>query len=679
MTETNSEDTGSQSEAPYPGSKQMPQWNVGELIDAPKFKMSNWFAMLGPGLLMGGAAIGGGEWLVGPIVTAKYGGAMLWLATLSILGQVIYNIEISRYTLYTGEPIFTGKFRTLMGPTFWVFIYLLLDFGSVFPYLASAAATPLATVMLGEVPDPEAGKSAVILGMTMSHETLLRVLAYVIFLSAMIPLIFGGKIYNVLKLIMTFKIVSVFSVLIVIAIGWSTMDTWVEIASGFVKFGNVPIRSVEDLNGNGQIDPGEDWDSDGELDVMEPSLKLKFGTVFTGGMWTDIDQDRKPDPMVKRKVTPAREGDKDEILWPDLDEDGKPDETVNVDVDGDGQLDGPWKLELSSQNKIRFRSKLRKRNDKGELTDELTGEEKLLHFIDIDGDGTRDGDRVSNVFTADEMPDIDWSLIAFLSALVAISGSGGLSNAPVSNYTRDQGWGMGHHVGAIPSVIGGQDIQLSHEGTVFIPDEQSMPRWKRWYRHVMRDQLVIWMPACFLGLALPSMLSVQFLARGTEADNWTAAAMTAGAVQDAVGGAWGSVFWFLTLFCGFLVLAPSMATSADGIIRRWVDVFWTSSKTLRKVDPKSIRYVYFGVLTIFAIFGMTMLSLEKPAGLLKIATMFFNFALGFSCLHTVFINMTLLPKQLRPNWFVRLSLSFSGIFFLCVATVSALYQLGMLH
>ena len=181
------------------------------------------------------------------------------------------------------------------------------------------------------------------------------------------------------------------------------------------------------------------------------------------------------------------------------------------------------------------------------------------------------------------------------------------------------------------------------------------------------------------GLALPGEMWVQFLDRGTDADNVRAAAMTAGAVQDAVGGAWGSIFWFLTLFCGFLVLAPSMATSADGIIRRWVDVFWTSSKTLRKVAPKNIRYVYFGVLTVFAIFGMTMLSLNQPTELLKIATMFFNFALGFSCLHTVFINMTLLPKQLRPNWFVRLSLSFTGIFFLSVGMVSALYQLGMLH
>ncbi len=103
-------------------------------------------------LIVGGSAIGGGEWLAGPAVTARYGGALMWLATLSILCQVFYNMEISRYTLYTGEPIFTGKFRTLPGPRFWLFMYLLLDFGSVFPYLAANAATPLATLWLGPIP-----------------------------------------------------------------------------------------------------------------------------------------------------------------------------------------------------------------------------------------------------------------------------------------------------------------------------------------------------------------------------------------------------------------------------------------------------------------------------------------------------------------------------------------------
>ncbi len=58
------------SEAPHPGSKRMPPWNKGELWDAPRFTWRNWIFLLGPALLSGGSAIGGGEWLMGPAVTA---------------------------------------------------------------------------------------------------------------------------------------------------------------------------------------------------------------------------------------------------------------------------------------------------------------------------------------------------------------------------------------------------------------------------------------------------------------------------------------------------------------------------------------------------------------------------------------------------------------------------------
>ena len=196
--------------APWPGSREMPRWNTGSLVDAPTFTWKNWFAMLGPGLLVGGSAIGGGEWLAGPAVTARYGGGLMWLATLSILGQVFYNMEISRYALYTGEPIFTGKFRTLPGPRFWLFMYLLLDFGAVFPYLAANAATPLAAVYLGRIP---AGAE---------DESLVRGLGLFVFLLAMLPLIFGGKIYNTLKVVMSFKIVTVLGFLLFVAIFFSS-------------------------------------------------------------------------------------------------------------------------------------------------------------------------------------------------------------------------------------------------------------------------------------------------------------------------------------------------------------------------------------------------------------------------------------------------------------------------
>lgn len=579
--ESSSLAAGQASEAPHPGSPEMPRWDVGELVEAPTFTWRNWAAMMGPGLVMGGAAIGGGEWLLGPEVTAKYGGALLWLATLSILGQLVYNLEISRYTLYCGEPIFTGKFRTMPGPKFWLLAYLVLDFGTVFPYLAANAANPLATVILGHVPQPD----------EVDFEWwLMKGLAYLIFLAALLPLIFGGKIYNALKVIMSIKIVVVLGFLLIVGLAYSSASTWEQIFSGFFKFGSVPVRRGEDVNGNGRLDPGEDWDGDGHLDVVEEEY----------------------------------------------------------DVDGDGKIDDD-------------------------------------EFLDLDGDGIRDGDNVENIFVClirgEPLPAIDFSMIASLAALAAIAGSGGLTNTTISNYTRDQGWGMGRDVGAIPSMVGGHDIKLSHVGKVFHLTSETVPRFRRWYRHVLRDQVVVWAPACFLGMALPSMLSVEFLPRGTVADQWNMASMTAGGVEARVaevsGASLGQWFGLMTLLCGFLVLAPSMASTADGLIRRWVDVFWTASPRLRKWDSADIKKLYFTVLVCWAAFGLVMLSLE-PKTLIHYSTMLYNIALGFSCWHTLVVNTVLLPRELRPGWFVRIALLLAGMFFMILGIITILNKLGYL-
>src|SRR5215470_7771846 len=201
--------------APYPGSHAMPRWDTGELPEAPKLTLRSCALLIGPGLVAAGAAIGGGEWLAGPLTTARYGGAILWLATMSILVQVVYNLEICRYTLYCGEPIFTGKFRVLPGPVFWLVVYLFLDFGSVFPYLIANAATPLGAVIVGEIPDIH--KIYHVLGMDMTGEVFLRSLTYVVFILALLPLVFGGKVYNSLKAVMSFKIAVVFGFLLLVA------------------------------------------------------------------------------------------------------------------------------------------------------------------------------------------------------------------------------------------------------------------------------------------------------------------------------------------------------------------------------------------------------------------------------------------------------------------------------
>src|SRR5262245_55036776 len=75
---------------PHPGSQAMPRWDAAELPPAPHLTPRSWALLLGPGLVAAGAAIGGGEWLAGPLTTARYGGAILWLSTISILAQVVY-------------------------------------------------------------------------------------------------------------------------------------------------------------------------------------------------------------------------------------------------------------------------------------------------------------------------------------------------------------------------------------------------------------------------------------------------------------------------------------------------------------------------------------------------------------------------------------------------------------
>jgi hypothetical protein len=596
-------------EAPHPGTKYMPRWDTGELIDAPVFTWKNILAMVGPGLVMGASAIGGGEWLAGPAVTAKYGGALLWVATVSIFFQVIYNIEISRYALYTGEPIFTGKFRLPPHPMFWLVAYLAFDWGSIFPYLVTNAAVPLEAIFLQRLPDHD-GIAA--------HWWLHKWTCTGLYLLLLVPLIFGGKIYNSLKVVMSFKLVAVIAFLLFLGIFFAKPSSWADIITGLFKVGNVPVLKGEDLNDNGVLDPGEDFDGDGKLDVLEERL------------------------------------------------------APSIDTNGDGKADA-WEKDAKGQ---------------------------AIKHRDMDGDGKFDGNNVENVFIEffqrQRFPEVDLSLIAMIAALAAIAGNGGLTNTPISNFTRDQGWGMGAKVGAIPSVVGGHGITLSHVGCVFEVNDKTLPKWRRWVRFIARDQLVVWMGACLIGVSLPSILSVEFLPRGTDASEWNLAALTAGGVQQQVtsptagvlahdpplsqwlsGPQWGRFFWGATLFCGFLVLITSQTTTLDGFTRRWVDVTWTAVPALRKLETDKVKYVYFTFLVAVTFLGLIIIWLtSKPGMVFKVATTGYNFAFAFSAWHTLFVNTVLLPKELRPGWFQRIGLIFAGVFFLSLGIMAALRLMG---
>ena len=55
----------------------------------------------------------------------------------------------------------------------------------------------------------------------------------------------------------------------------------------------------------------------------------------------------------------------------------------------------------------------------------------------------------------------------------------------------------------------------------------------------------------------------------------------------------------------------------------------------------------------------------------------FNYALGFSCFHTLAVNLILLPPALRPGWCIRIAMVAAGLFFTLLGTIVTLRELGL--
>ncbi len=259
------------------------------------------------------------------------------------------------------------------------------------------------------------------------------------------------------------------------------------------------------------------------------------------------------------------------------------------------------------------------------------------------------------------LPALDWAMVV---AFIGIAGAGGLSNTLFSNYARDKGWGMGARVGAIPSAIGGRTIGLSHTGCVFPLDHDNLVRWKRWINHIRRDQ-AIWVLASIMGMALPCMMSLEFIRNATVTGD-RVAAMTAMGIALRYPN-YAGLFWVLTLLCGFLVLAPGQVSVCDQIARRWTDMIWTASPRVKRLGQGEVRYLYYGILLGYGVWGLVVLWLLPALQIAKIGAVLGNVALGVSSFQALYVNRRLLPPSLRPALWMQLGVAFCGIFFMGIS------------
>jgi hypothetical protein len=629
----------------------LPPWHVGQLPEPPHPGWRLWIGLVGPGVVLAGTSIGSGEWLFGPAVTAQYGATFLWLATISIVLQVFCNLMMMRFTLYCGEPIIAGGMRTWPGPLGWICAYGLLDLvGAIWPYNVAAAAGPLAAAVLGHLPG---SGDVTILGHVLSESMFVRYLGVSIFVLAFVPLIFGGTIYGMLEKIMSLKLILILGYLTFVAVFLVSPRNMWEVASGFFEFGMYAERAETII-----IDPHFHFTLVDNADSLLVKGTMENGSVMIGQYQINgitqnndklpADEKARRDAVVAKAVAQMRPGE--------FFVETQPEEGAVLSVSGRVN-NGQWAAERFSVTDADGKRQFDRLEDVPPKYAPRLAE--LLK-----NRGLEKRSLAKYVVEHKRLPDVDWFMLA---AFTAIAGAGGLSNSMFSNYTREKGWGMGARVGAIPSAIGGRTITLSHVGSVFLLDHDSLRRWHGWLRHIFRDQVFVWMLASFIGMALPCMVSLEFIRNATVASDRVAAMTAEGIIQRYPEHA--KLLWTMTLLCGFLVLAPGQISVGDQISRRWTDIIWMANPRAQRLAGNQVKYVYYSILSMYAVAGFATLCFFPALSIAKFGAGIGNIALALSSLQALFANRTLMPKPLQPHWLLQAGVVCCAIFFLGISGV----------
>jgi hypothetical protein len=410
--------------------------------------------------------------------------------------------------------------RLAPGPLFWMSVTALLSLTFLIPGLSTNAAVLLATVWLDRPPTPD--DAALVNGLALACLGLV-----------VLPVLAGGKVYNMLQLIMTAKVVIVLGFCLFLGVMFVSSNGWQSVFGGFLRFGDVPVNLPDGTEGIENI----------------------FASLWNSG----------------------------------------------------------------------------------------------------------------------SLPAISLANIATLGAFAGYAGGGGLSNSAYGNFVRDKGWGMGSQVGAIASAVGGHEITLSHTGKVFAITERSLESWRGWWKYILADQWLVWVPGCFMGMALPALMSIEFAKNspmyGKNIEYSQPLVAADGILHTTALGSWAPLLWGLCLFTGLMVFLPSQMAIVDDFARRWTDILWSGSRRIRNsMHDHQARQVYYSILVLYVVWtflvAVLMLSAkDAPKLMVTIIANVNNLALATTSFLILWINCRLLPKPLRPRWYSRVGLISCGLFY----------------
>ena len=202
-------------------------WKLEQLPEPPSPRGLEWVRVVGPGVIVLGMSIGGGEFLLGPAAFVRYGLSLLWITLVAVWFQTLFNTEVMRYTVATGEPVFTGFMRTRPSSTAWAWFYTLLYLLQLgWPASAAVAAGAIFFLTTRHLPNPSDAAAVYYIGVG----------TYVI---CVLALLAGRRVERTLELINWVLVTCILGSFFLLAVAFAPPSAWVGAASGLFGFDTV--------------------------------------------------------------------------------------------------------------------------------------------------------------------------------------------------------------------------------------------------------------------------------------------------------------------------------------------------------------------------------------------------------------------------------------------------------
>ena len=215
------------------------------------------------------------------------------------------------------------------------------------------------------------------------------------------------------------------------------------------------------------------------------------------------------------------------------------------------------------------------------------------------------------------------------------------------NYYRDKGYGMGARAGFIPALFGREKFEVAALGTTFRETPENAALWRRWWRYLILEMWVVFVPGALIGILAPGVL-VDFLKKQTgTAPTRESMPTYAAASIDKLGEP--RLYYWWALLVGFLILFTTQMVVFEMLVRNLVDALYGTSARFRRVIGGDPRRFYYPFMILLAVVISAIIFQALPTTLVQWSANMSNLAaviMPFALMYLI----AKLPRPAKGRW-----------------------------